>query len=127
MVQQPLESTRTKAKACVYEAECQFHGRSYSARSRRGAPNALARVLVAAGAPDQTVEIYQVRMKGSITYTSLHEMARWAYQESATVSLRRVRWNPTDFGAAFRKRDGQNRDDSPTAVVEQPGPLLGRF
>jgi hypothetical protein len=44
MLQRPLEDTRTPERSCVYEAECEVEGRRYSARSRHGAPNKLARV-----------------------------------------------------------------------------------
>jgi hypothetical protein len=110
MLQRPLEDTRTPGRSCVYQAECEVDGRSYSARSRHGAPNELARVLVAAGVSDQPVEVRQVGIKGCITYRSLHELACWTYEESATVPLRRVRWKPpADFIAAVRGRNAQNR------------------
>ena len=89
-------------------------GRRYSAKSRHGAANELARVLVSAGVPDQPVEIRQVGIKGCATYRSLQELASWAYEESATVPLRRVRWKPRpDFSVDFRGRDAQNRGETP--------------
>ncbi len=54
-----------------------------------------------------------------ITYRSLHELARWTYEESAAVPLRRVRWKPPpDFSADFRGRDDQNRGETPARVGE---------
>jgi hypothetical protein len=109
MRQWPLESTRTPEKSCFYEAECNVDGWRYSARSRHGAPNELARVLVSAGVADQPVEVRQVGIKGYISYRSLHEMARWIYQESAKVPLRRVRWKPPpDFSGDVYIRGAQN-------------------
>ena len=114
MRQWPLEGTRTSGKSCIFEAECEVDGQRYSARSRHGAPNELARVLVSAGVADQPVEVRQVGVKGYISYCALHELARWTYQESTTVPLRRVRWKPpTDIGADIRKRKAQNRGNSP--------------
>jgi len=70
----------------------------------------LARVLVCGGVPDQPVQIRQVGLKGYISYRSLHELARWTYEESTTMPLRRVRWKPPpDFIAAVRGRVAQNR------------------
>lgn len=90
----PLEGTRTPEKSCFYEAECEVDGQHYSARSRHGAPNELARVLVSAGVADQPVEVRQVGIKGYISYRALHELARWTYQETVAVPLRQVRWRP---------------------------------
>jgi hypothetical protein len=114
MLQCPVESTRTRERTCFYEAECEFDGRRYSAKARRGAPNALARVLVSAGVPDQLVEVRQTGLKGAIWYRSLHELAYWTYEESAVVPLRRVRWKPPqDIAAAFRGRVAQNQGETP--------------
>lgn len=108
----------------MYEAECEVEGRRYSARSRHGAPNQLARVLVSAGVPDQPLEVRQTGIKRGLSYRSLHELARWTYEESAMVPLRRVRWKPApDFTAAVRGRDAQNRGETPAQVGEEPEPL----
>src|SRR6516165_917963 len=99
MLQRPLEETRTPERSCVYEAECEVDGRRYSARSRHGAANELARALVSAGVSDRPVEVCQAGVKGGLTCRSLHELACWTYEESASVPLRRVRWKPPpDFG-----------------------------
>jgi hypothetical protein len=114
MRQRPLENTRTPDRSCVYEAECEVDGRCYSTRSRHGAPNELARVLVSAGIPDQSVEVRHTDIKGCLCWRSLNEMARWTYAESATGSLRRVRWKPIpDFTAAGWVRIAQNRGEPP--------------
>ena len=89
--QLPLEDPRTRQRSYIYEAECQVNGRRYSASARHGAPNELARVLISAGVADQPVNVRQVGIQGCISYRSLHKLARWTYQESATVPLRRVR------------------------------------
>jgi hypothetical protein len=128
MLQRPLEDTRTPERLCVYEAECEVDGRRYSTRSRHAAANELARALVSAGVPDQPVEIRQAGVKGCITCRSLHELARRAYHESSTVTLRRVRWkSPPDFSVDFRRRGAQNRGDFPRAIEENPEELPGGF
>ncbi|MGA8757659.1 MAG: hypothetical protein WB611_15250 [Stellaceae bacterium] len=108
MRQWPLENTRTPEKSCIFEAACELDGQPYTARSRHGAANELARMLVAAGVADQPVEVCHAGIKGWITYCSLHELARWSYQESAKVTLRRVRWKPhPDFIIDFRTRNAK--------------------
>jgi hypothetical protein len=124
MRQRPLENTRTPERSSLFEAECEVDGRRYAARSRRGAPNELARVLVSAGVADQPVEVRHAGIKGCISYPSLHEMARWTYEESATVPLRRVRWKPLpDFTAASRGRIAQNQGETLAEVGEEPEPI----
>ncbi len=121
MRQWPVEGTRTPGKSSIFEAECEIDGRCYSARSRHGAPNELARLLVSVGIADQPVEVSHAGIRGCITYRSLHDLARWTYQESSAVPLRRVRWKPpTDIGAEIRKRKAQNRGGSPGGVEEEP-------
>ena len=117
-------NTRTPERSCFYEAECEVDGRRYAARSRHGAANELARVLVSAGVPDQPVEVRHTGLKGCVSYPSLHEMAGWTYEESAGVSLRRVRWKPLpDFTAAGQGRIAQNRGETPPPVGEEPAPV----
>lgn len=86
----PLEETRTPTKSCVYQAACEIAGIAYSARSRNGASNELARVLVAAGIADQAMEVRQRGTEGQLTWSSFHAAARWTYEESAGVPLRRI-------------------------------------
>jgi hypothetical protein len=49
----PDEAARTSNSACVWIAEATVDGRTYTARSRHGPANELARQLVAAGLPDR--------------------------------------------------------------------------
>jgi len=65
MRQWPDEQTRTPKNACLYQAEVVIDGKRYSAGSRRGAPFALARVLVAAGVLDQPVSLTQEGLQRS--------------------------------------------------------------
>ena len=70
-------------------------GSTFTARSRSGAPNELARMLVAANIPDQPMQVFDThRDRWTIKYRSFHEAAKWTYAEGAATPLRRVRWTP---------------------------------
>jgi hypothetical protein len=106
----PLEETRTAAKGCAYMAACEIDGIPYSARSRHGAPNELARVLLAAGIPDQPMAVTHRGLKGEMTCRSFHEAARWTYEETATKPLHRVRWrDPAIETAQITARTGRKQ------------------
>jgi hypothetical protein len=97
----PLEHTRTPNKSCRWLARCTVGGVDYEASSRRGASTELARVIIAAGVPDQPVEVNDLRPTRPIGATypstrwrSLHVMAKWTYEESDNRPLRRVPWRP---------------------------------
>jgi hypothetical protein len=86
----PLPETRTANSACAWVAEAEVDGRRFEARSRHGATNALARELVAAGLPDDMLEIHYEGLAGSMRYRSFYEAAGWTFAESAAAPLRRV-------------------------------------
>jgi hypothetical protein len=78
----------------LWEATTEVDGRPYSATSRHGAPQALARVLVAADIADQPVEvrsevcvfdngaeILTEELRGCIRYRSLHAIAKTTFEE----------------------------------------------
>jgi hypothetical protein len=120
--QWPLEDTRTPSKSCFYQAVCEIDGVSYSARSRYGASNELARVLVAAGIPDRPMVVVQKGLKGDLTYPSFHEAAKWTYQETETIPLRRVPWvdpavKRARLAVAFGpKQGGSDEAGTPIAI-----------
>jgi len=90
----PLEETRTPNGVCHWVAETTLQdGRFFFVRSRHGAPNKLARQLVAAGIPDQPMEACD-RRSGlkALTYRSFHAAAKWTYTEGAATLLQRVRY-----------------------------------
>ena len=64
----PDEATRTSNSACVWTAEAMVEGRTYTARSRHGPANQLARQLVAAGFPDRPMVIRYRGLEGTMTY-----------------------------------------------------------
>jgi hypothetical protein len=89
----PDESARSPNSSCYWIASTTLDdGRRFSARSKHGASNELARTLVSAGVPDQPMQTYEGKMKG-IYYPSFHEAAKWTYEEG-NRPLHRVRWRP---------------------------------
>jgi hypothetical protein len=94
----------------LWEASTEIGSKSYSAVSRHVAPQTLARVLVAAGIPDQPVEVRSEicvfddgktirtdELKGCIRYRSLHAMARYTFEEGDRP-LHRVRYTERPGG-----------------------------
>jgi hypothetical protein len=91
--QRPVPRSRTQTGS-LWVAMAEIGGKTYSATSRHGAPQALARVLVAAGITDQPVEVRsevcvfdngnEIRteeLRGCIRYRSLHAMAEATLEE----------------------------------------------
>jgi hypothetical protein len=93
----PDEATRTPNSACVWIAEATIDGRTYVARSRHGAPNALARNLVVAGFRDRPMVVDYQGLAGTVTWRSFHAAANWTYSESDRP-LRRVRYKEPPEG-----------------------------
>src|SRR5215472_17491606 len=78
----------------LWEASTEIDGKSYSATSRHGAPQALARMLAAAMIADQPAEVRSQmcvfdngaeirteKLRGCISYRSLHAMAKTTFEE----------------------------------------------
>ena len=107
----PDEGTRTPNSACVWIAEATVDGRVYTARSRHGAPNELARQLAAAGLADRPMVIRYRGFAGSLSYRSFHDAATWTYKEGDRP-LRRVRYKERPEGAFLGIRTGQKRVSS---------------
>jgi hypothetical protein len=80
----------------AYVAETTVGSQRYSATSRHGAPNALAREL--AGVPDDAVEVHYEGLAGCMSYRSLHAMALWTYSEGNSP-LSRTRYVKFERGA----------------------------
>jgi CheY-like chemotaxis protein len=56
-------------------------GCTYTAQSRHGPANQLARQLVAAGLPDRPMVIRYRGLAGTMTYRSFHAAATWTFSE----------------------------------------------
>ena len=100
------EATRTANSACVWIAEAEIDGRTYVARSRHGAPNELARQLVAAGLADRPMVIRYRGLAGTLSYRSFHDAAKWTHKEGDRP-LRRVRHKERPEGVFLGIRTGQ--------------------
>jgi hypothetical protein len=82
------EESRTPNNSCYWYASCEIDGVKYVERSRRGAVNRLARKLVAAGIPDDRVEVWQ-GTKLQWTAKSMHTISLYTFAESMKSPLRR--------------------------------------
>jgi hypothetical protein len=93
----------------LWEASTEIDGQPYSATSRNGAPQALARMLAAAGIADQPVEVrseagvfdngVEIRteeLRGCISYRSLDAMAKTTFEEGDRPLHRTVQGAPTN-------------------------------
>jgi len=121
----PNEATRTPNSACIWIAEATVEGRTYTARSRHGAPNELARQLVAAGIIDRPMVIRYRGLAGTMTCRSFHAAAIWTYSEG-DQPLRRVRHKEQPEGLFLRSGDGENafhRAPDDVVVIPEPDPL----
>jgi len=83
-------------------------GRTVTARSRRGAPNELARLLAAAGIPDGPMHVLSnFDPHVALRYRSFHAVAGYTYTESDRP-LQRVRYvAPQDRFQAIREASKQ--------------------
>jgi hypothetical protein len=111
-----LPETRTQNSAAAWLAEAEVGGRRFEAKSRHGAPNALARELVAAGIPDQPIEIRYEGLAGSMRHKSFHTLAGRTFTKSASTPVRRVvfREYPEEErleGAGALRGEGQERGE----------------
>lgn len=84
LARQYPDETRRTSRGCVYKIDCEVDGTNYSIESRSGAPYALARVLVAAGVPDQPMTVVTTGLAGEAQYRSIHRMAGYTISESAS-------------------------------------------
>jgi hypothetical protein len=110
----PDEATRTSNSACVWIAEAMVEGRTYTARSRHGPANELARQLVAAGLLDRPMVICCLGLAGTMTYRSFRAAATWTFSEGERT-LRRVRYREPPEGVFRRNGTGQKCVSSPIA------------
>jgi|SRR6516165_7825516 len=101
------KSTRTPNSPCVWIAETSVDGQTYTARSRHGAANELARQLVDTGIPDRPMVIHYRGRPGTMTYRSFHAAATWTHSEG-NQPLRRVKYKERPEGLFLRSGDGEN-------------------
>ena len=87
-------------------------GRTYTARSRHGPANELARQVVAAGLADRPMVIRYHGLAGAMTYRSFHAAATWTFGEGERT-LRRVRYREPPEGFFLGSGTGQKFDLAP--------------
>jgi len=73
--QHPDETTRTANKSCVWIAETVIDGHRFTAKSRYGAVNELARQLVVDGVEDAPMHVYSAGLKGCLIWRSFYKAA----------------------------------------------------
>ena len=98
--QRPLEKTRSSGKSCKWVAEAIVNGKTYTATSRMAPANDIARQLLADGIPDAPMQVYTEGLKGCLVWNSFHRAAGFAYEESMTKPVHRVRWRDPAAEAA---------------------------
>jgi hypothetical protein len=97
--QYPDTSRPRGSRGVAWVAECEVDGKPYQARSRSGAPYALARLLVAGGVPDQPMTVDSEGLAGETRYRSIVAMAGRTVEESANVPVRATKYRPMTYGA----------------------------
>jgi hypothetical protein len=112
------EDTRT-ARGSLWIAECALEdGRVFTARSRSGALNELARQLVEAGVPDAPMQVYDTR-RGlkTLSCRSFHAAAQWTFTEG-NRPLQRIRYQeyPTNISGGISGK-GQDTGESVADAV----------
>jgi hypothetical protein len=121
----PDEATRTSNSACLWIAEATVEGRTYTARSRHGPVNELARQLGAAGLPDRPMVIRYSGLAGTLTYRSFYAAAMWTFSEGDRT-LRRVRYREPPEGVFLGGGTGRKCVSSPAADDVESRPANGR-
>ena len=113
------EATRTPNSSCIWIAEATVEGRTYTARSRHGAPNELARRLVVAGIADRPMMIRYHGLAGAMTYPSFRAAAAWTFSEGDRP-LRRTRYREQPEGVFPSSGTGQKCVSSTRPMTTWP-------
>jgi hypothetical protein len=101
----------------IHEAQAEFNGQTFVARSRNGIEMKLARMLVEAGAPDQPWETYGIDGRKRLSGSSLHRLAKLDVQQSGSIGTPRiVRYRPKADALSRKGRDQTTDSDSDLAV-----------
>jgi hypothetical protein len=106
----PDEATRTSNSACVWIAEATVEGRTYTARSRHGPANQLARQACRRRVPRSADGHPHRGLEGTMTYRSFHAAATWTFSGQRRFALalmgrrRDALWRPHAGLKALRFR-----------------------
>ncbi len=101
ITQRADEASRSPDRRCYYVASAEVDGIAYAARARYGAANDIARQLVAAGIPDQSVIARTMPQGWELGYHSLYRLATRTVSEGPTRPLHEHRW--IDPAVAFSR------------------------
>jgi len=128
-----IPNSRTPKRGSRWSAICEWNGRTFEATSRSGASFALCRELVAAGCPDQPMEVWASRYTGpvdpstgiveivpthpTLRIASIHKAAGRTIKESDKVPVREATYEP--HPGASVTGDGQKQAISPSEVPEE--------
>ncbi len=83
------EATRTAERSCRYTATATIGGKTYTAMSRQGSANELARLLIDSGFADDSVEVRYHGTAGSMS-GSLYKLAKYTFSEGRETPLHRI-------------------------------------
>lgn len=86
-----VPNSRTSKHGALWAASCDDIEKTFRVVSRTGASHKLARALVAAGYPDQPMEIFWQNRLG-LRVKSLHWWARRTLDENPSSPIHQVNW-----------------------------------
>ena len=101
-----VPGTRAAERGSLWSASCDWNGRTFEARSRSGAAYALCRLLVAAGIPDQPLQVFNAKGQIELTITSIHIAAGRRIVEGSRTPIANVPYAPNFHESA----DGDDQD-----------------
>jgi hypothetical protein len=107
----------------IHEAQAEFNGQTFIARSRNGIEMKLARMLVEAGAPDQPWETCGIDGRKRLSGSSLHSLAKLDVQQSGSTGTPRIvrfRRKSNALSSNGRDQTAESDSDRVVAVSEEP-------
>ena len=101
-----VPGTRAAERGSLWSASCDWSGQTFEARCRSGAAYKLCRLLVAAGIPDQPLQVFNAKGQIDLTFTSIHMAAGRRIVEGNRTPIANVPYAPI-----FRQNaDGDGQD-----------------
>lgn len=122
----PIQFAISEAVAGADTASTIYAGRTFTASSRNGASMKLARLLVAAGCPDQPVEVRWPDGAPRFSARSLHRLAELTITEPDAGALRIVSHRECHFPRMRAALGGVSGAGRPEIPPEPEKPLARR-
>src|SRR5437763_1050838 len=88
--QRPQPGSATPDRPAYWVGEAIHDGKTYECISRYSPAGDIARVLIAAGVPDQPLEIVTAGIRGALVWPSMYRAAGVSYAEGASKPLHAV-------------------------------------